>query len=278
MMRVRVVFILVLAASTVNGQQKWSALEALSDTLLNNQQFEQALNKYNKVLAMQKKARYNESSLVLYKRSVCFFYLGEFKKALADLNVFIPANPSFYQARLLRAFIYRQFSDIEKQLEDVNQILAVDPYNIDLLKWRAGVLLETGEYRKSQDDLLKVKEIQTDEEVELYLGLSWYYLQNPDEALNHFNKAIQLNGGYVPAYQYAGILCVEQEAFSLALTYLDLALRLEPENFQLVYYKGVALVESGKTDQGCRFLNKAFYSGIDQAAGYLMEFCYKIED
>ncbi|QOI98715.1 MAG: tetratricopeptide repeat protein [Flammeovirgaceae bacterium] len=278
MMRRLLLFILVLSASVVYSQQKWSALETEGDTLLNNQQFLQAIGKYNKVVSLQKKAKYSGTSLVRYKRAVCLYYLQEFNLALADLDAFIPANPSFYQARLLRAFIYRELGDPEKQLIDINEVLTSDPWNVDLLKWRAGVMLETGEYAKAQADLLKVQEIRTDEEVELYLGLTWYYLDNPDEALNQFNKAIELNGGYAPAYQYAGILCIEQDAYELALTYVDLALRLEPGNTQLTFYKGIALVETGKNDEGCRLLNKAFYAGIDDAAGYLMKFCYQVED
>lgn len=269
---------LLFVACHVQAQQKWSVLEVEGDTLLNNQYFAKAITNYNKVIAMQAKAKYNGPSTVRYKRAVCQFYLQSYTKALADLDVFIPANPTFYQARLLRAFIYRELRDEVKQLEDINSILAADPWNIDLLKWRAGVLLEQGEYEDAQADLLKVQEINTDEEVELYLGLTWYYLDNPDEALIHFNQAIELNGGYTPAYQYAGILCVEEGAYVQALTYIDLALRLEPDNYQLVFYKGVALVESGKTNEGCRLMNRAFYAGVDDAAGYLMEHCYKVED
>jgi tetratricopeptide (TPR) repeat protein len=278
MMRISVLVLLVFTASVGFAQHKWTALEADADTLLNRQQFAKAASTYKKVLAMQKKARYTGTSLVLYKRAICRFYLQDFYTALTDLEGFIPANPSFYQARLLRAFIYRELQNNEKQLEDINEILSADPWNIDLLKWRAGVLLETGAYEKAKADLLKVKEVQTDEEVELYLGLTWYYLDEPEKALAHFNEAIALNGGYTPAYQYAGVLCVEQEAYDLALTYLDLALRLEPENYQLIFYKGVALVESGKTDEGCRCLNKAFYAGVDEAGGYLEEFCYPVDD
>jgi len=278
MMRIFALIVLMFAASVGVAQQKWSALEADADTLLNHQQFGKAVSAYTKVLAMQKRARFTGQSLVLYKRAICRFYLQDFYEALTDLERFIPANPSFYQARLLRAFIYRELQNIEKQLEDINEILAVDPWNIDLLKWRAGVLLETGAYEQAKADLLKVKEIQTDEEVELYLGLAWYYLGEPEEALSQFNEAMAINGGYIPAYRYAGVLCVEQEAYDLALTYLDLALRLEPENFQLIFYKGVALVETGKTDEGCRCLNKAFYAGVDEAGGYLQEFCYKVDD
>ncbi|MDL5045084.1 tetratricopeptide repeat protein [Oscillatoria amoena NRMC-F 0135] len=277
---IRVIILLLLVGPAVPGlsQHKWTALEVEADTLLNKQEFALALKKYDKVIAQQAKAKYSGPSLTRYKRAVCYYYLEAFSKALADLDVFIPVNPNFYDARLLRAFIFREVGDAEKQLEDINTILAVDPWNTDLLRWRAGVLLEKGEYENSKADLLKVKEIQTDEEIELYLGLTWYYLDNPDEALDQFNKAIELNGGYAPAYQYAGILCVEQEAYAMALTYIDLALRLEPDNLQLVFYKGISLVESGKTDDGCRLLNKAFYAGVDDAAGYLMEFCYKVED
>ncbi|MFN3839808.1 MAG: hypothetical protein ACK4RF_03795 [Cyclobacteriaceae bacterium] len=280
MVRVITLLLLLCVGLATPGftQHKWTALETEADTLLNKQEFSAAVAKYSRVIAQQVKAKYSGPALTRYKRAVCFYYLQAFSKAIADLDIVIPANPNFYEARLLRAFIYRELGEDEKQLEDINTILAVDPWNLNLLRWRAGIWMEAGEYERAQLDLLKVKEVQTDEEIELYLGLSWYYLDNPDEALNHFNTAIELNGGYAPAYQYAGILCIEQDAYALALSYIDLALRLEPANTQLLFYKGIALVETGKTDEGCRLLNKAFYAGVDDAAGYLMEFCYKVDD
>lgn len=250
--------------------------EALGDTLFNREDFVGALKQYNKV-AKATKLKTVQQRQILYKRAVCLFYLGEFDQALADLKVFIPENQSLPRARILRAFIYRELGELQLQLDDLNQVLEWDAMNIDLLKWRAGLLVEMGENEQALVELKAMKQWATDEEVELYTGLAYYGLEKPDSALYHFDQSILANGGYLPAYQYAGSVCLEQGAFELALTYINLALRLDGQNLELLFYKGVALVELDRKEEGCRLLNKAFYKGIDDAGGYLEEYCFPKE-
>ncbi|MBX2946120.1 MAG: tetratricopeptide repeat protein [Cyclobacteriaceae bacterium] len=255
---------------------KIQVAEALGDTLFSREDFVGALKQYNKVVKATK-LKTPEQRQVLYKRAVCFFYLGEFEKALADLKVFIPENENLPRARILRAFIYREMGEQQLQLDDLNEVLDWDSMNPDLLKWRAGLLVEMGENEQALAELKLIRQWAPDEEVELYSGLAYYALEKPDSALYHFDQAILLDGGYLPAYQYAGSLCLEQEAFELALTYINLALRLDAQNSELQFYKGIALVELGQKEEGCRLLNKAFYKGVDDAAGYLEEFCFPKE-
>ncbi len=255
---------------------KVQVAEALGDTLFNREDFVGALKQYNKV-AKATKLKTVQQRQILYKRAVCLFYLGEFDQALADLKVFIPENQSLPRARILRAFIYRELGELQLQLDDLNQVLEWDAMNIDLLKWRAGLLVEMGENEQALVELKAMKQWATDEEVELYTGLAYYGLEKPDSALYHFDQSILANGGYLPAYQYAGSVCLEQGAFELALTYINLALRLDGQNLELLFYKGVALVELDRKEEGCRLLNKAFYKGIDDAGGYLEEYCFPKE-
>ncbi|MBX2957877.1 MAG: hypothetical protein KF846_17050 [Cyclobacteriaceae bacterium] len=255
---------------------KVQVAEALGDTLFNREDFVGALKQYNKV-AKATKLKTVQQRQILYKRAVCLFYLGEFEQALADLKVFIPENQSLPRARILRAFIYRELGELQLQLDDLNQLLEWDAMNIDLLKWRAGLLVEMGENEQALVELKAMKQWATDEEVELYTGLAYYGLEKPDSALYHFDQSILTNGGYLPAYQYAGSVCLEQGAFELALTYINLALRLDGQNLELLFYKGVALVELDRKEEGCRLLNKAFYKGIDDAGGYLEEYCFPKE-
>ena len=267
-------FLIIFAAPAQSAKlAKLKQAEVLGDTLLNQQDFAGALKQYNKV-AKGTKLKDAPSRQILYKRAVCYFYLGEFDNALADLDVFIPENPNTPRARILRAFIYREMDNPEGQLADLDEILQWDTNNLDVMKWRAGVLVELERNREAITQLQSVRIWGSDEEVELYLGIAYYGLNESDSALVHFNEAISINGGYLPAYMYAGSLLLEGGSYDQALLYLDLANRLEPGNMQVVFYKGVALVELNRKDEGCRLLNRAFYSGIDDAAGYLQEHCF----
>ncbi|MCX7637764.1 MAG: tetratricopeptide repeat protein [Cyclobacteriaceae bacterium] len=257
---------------------KWTKTEIQADTLLNRQQVYDAMKLYNKVIRMQKKEKFKGQSGVRFKRALCYYYLTEFNKAISDLNIFIEQNPENLRAKLMRAYVYRELDRGEEQLSDINAVLQADPYNTDLLKWRAGLLLEMNRAEEALNALQNLQQFYNDEEVELNLGLAYYYLEQPDEALEHFNRAIFINGGYFPAYRYAALLCMEQEAYPRALEYIELALRLVPDDLNLILSKGISLLETGNPDTGCSFINKAFYAGMEEAAYYLEHYCYSVDD
>lgn len=256
---------------------KWKVVEAEGDTLLNRQDFEGAIKSYNKVVELSK-LKEKESKGVLYKRAICFYNVGEFEKALEDLNVFIPEYPNFPRALYLRAFVNRELGNEKAQLDDINQLIEQNPANPDLLKFKAGIFLEAEKFPEAKAELLSLQKLTNDEQIETQLGFVYYSMSDPDSAYIHFDSALSLNGGYAPAYMYMTSLCLEQEAFELALTYVDLGLRLDPGNQQLLFYKGVALAESDQLDEGCRVLAKVFYDGLDQAGDYLKQYCYSVKD
>jgi tetratricopeptide (TPR) repeat protein len=280
MIRQKFMVILLMMISSIavwaqsSSQSKMKAAEVKADTLLNQQDFEGARKLYTKILA----SKPADKGLLLYKRAICFYSLGQYAEALTDLNTFIPETPNFPQAKLLRAFVNRELEDAEAQLTDINELLTLDPMNLEWQQWKAGLLMETGAYREARQLLVGLATLNPSEQLELYVGLSYYYEGNPDSALIHFDKSISMNGGYLPAYTYAAAICVEEGAYDLALTYVNLGLRLEPGNVDLMLYKGIALVEKDDLDRGCSCLNYAFYRGADDAEGYLMEYCYPLED
>ena len=82
----------------------------------------------------------------------------------------------------------------------------------------------------------------------------------------------------MPAYLYASSFCLQEEFYEKAISYVNLALRIEPQNQTALFYKGIALVETEKKEEGCSCLAKAFYSGFDDAGDYLVEYCYSDEN
>ena len=260
------------------GAAKLAQWEAEGDTLMAQEKYSEAIKFFTKIVdgtGLKEKADYN----ALYKRAISYYYIeGMEDKALADVDLFIKKFPYVPQSHILRALIYREKDDAAKQLEDLNIALDFQPTNAGLLKWRAGLLLDTKEYVRAKQDVQKAIFFQDDPEAEAYLAFSHYNLNHPDSALMAINKAIDLDYSYVPAYLYGGSFCLQEEEFDLALKYLDLGLRVDPQNATAWFYKGVTLVEMDRTDEGCRCLNKAFYLGYDDASGYLQQYCYSSED
>lgn len=275
-----IIFISLVCAASVSAQimsAKWKAVESEGDTLLNREDYPGALKKYNEAIEISK-LKDTESKRMLYKRAICFYSTSDFQKALDDLNAFIPVYPSFPRARFLRAFVNRELGNTQAQLDDINELLALDPENLDLLKFKTSIYLESEKYQEAKTELLRLQKLENNEEIETQLGFIYYNLNDPDSAFLHFDSALERNAGYTPAYTYMTSLCLEQEAYEMAITYVDLALRLEPDNQQLIFYKGIALAESDKLEDGCRLLANVFYAGLDQAGDYLKQYCYSSKD
>ena len=270
-------FVCSWSVSAQLSSAKWKVVESEGDTLLNQQDYPGALKKYNQAIEISK-LKDTESKRMLYKRAICFYSTNEFQKALEDLNAFIPEYPSFPRARYLRAFVNRELGNTQAQLDDINELLALDPVNPDLLKFKTSIYLESERYQEAKAELLRLQKFDNSEEIETQLGFIYYNLSDPDSAFLHFDAALARNAGYTPAYTYMTSLCLEQEAYEMALTYVDLGLRLEPDNQQLLFYKGIALAESNKLEAGCSLLSKVFYAGLDQAGDYLKQYCYSSKD
>jgi tetratricopeptide (TPR) repeat protein len=260
---------------TIAQESNWPKWEEEADTLMNRQNFEGAVKLYSKILT-ESKLKSKENYRPLYKRAIGYYSSGNLPNALKDISQFIPEFPQNYQALILRALIYQQMGDAEKQLLDLDKAIELQGSNVELIRWRAGLLLEKGEFEKAKQDFLVARFTQDDPELETNLGLAYYSLEKPDSALICLNKSIELDATYEPAYLYAGSFCLELEKFELGLKYLNLALLINPENVNALFYKGVALVELKKTDEGCNCLSKAFKAGQDDAADYLKQHCYDI--
>jgi tetratricopeptide (TPR) repeat protein len=255
---------------------KWTAWETQADTLMSRQDFKGAIKLYSKVISASK-LKEKTSYRPLYKRAVAYYSAGDFNNAIADMNRFIPEFPENYQAHILRALSYRELDDLDNQLIDVEAALKLTGGEPQILKWRAGLLMEKNEYKQAKEDLLIVRQLQDDPEVEMNLAFSYYSLENPDSAMIAINKSIELDATFAPAYLYGGSFSLEEENYELALKYLDIALKLDPDNVTAQFYKGIALVELKKETEGCRCLTKAFMAGQDDAGDYLKQYCYGTE-
>lgn len=276
----RILFI-VLATFLFNGafaqNEKLKKMEAEGDSAMNKGDFAKAIKVYSKVVKSSK-LKERADYLALYKRAVCYYSTSDFHHALEDLNQVIPKIPGLPQAMMLRALVYGELGQDDKKQADLAQALVADPANPALLKWRASVYMEDEDYADAKKDLTIARLFSDDAETEMYLGVAQYNLGSIDSAFQSLDKAIELDATYVPAYMYASSFLLDQDKYDQALTYLDLAGRLDPKNTTVYFYKGIALVELDKVDEGCQFLRKAFYAGVDDASGYLKEYCFGVEN
>jgi tetratricopeptide (TPR) repeat protein len=276
---ISLIFVFLSLTAVVSAQsKKHLAWTVEADTLYSRGDYAGAARLYTKVLDANppKNGKYSDRVFygILYRRAVCYYSTEQFEMALADLAVFEPQFPRSPQPKLLKAFIYRELDDTDKQLENLSAAMESQPPNPDFLKWRGFLLVQKERYDEARSDLLEARQFSDDAEVETYLGLCYHRTGNEDSAYLSFNKAIELSPTFLGAYLYAGSAALTSENYLLSLEYLNLALRIDSKNPDVLFYKGVALVELRQMDEGCRCLNRAFYNGADNAGDYLSQYCF----
>lgn len=264
------IIFLVMSSFISSAQQN---LEGEADTLMAQEKYAPALALYTKVIE-NSKLNSEKSYQVYYKRAVCYYSLQQFDNALQDINTLIKKYPQ-PQAKLLRAYINQELENFDAQLEDLNELIALNPDNSEMMQWRASVLMENGNYQEAQKDIGALLEYQSSPELKSYLGLTYYYQSNPDSALIVFDEIIKEDPTFPQSYLYAASLCLDEEAYELALDYTTKGLKVEPQNKTFLFYQGIALVETDREKEGCRCLTKAFDAGLDDVGDYLKEYCYK---
>jgi len=258
-----------------DDQARWGQWETEADTLMSHQDFAGATKLYTKIID-ESKLKNKSNFKPLYKRAVSYYSAGDLDHALVDVDKFIVEFPESPQPRLLRALINRQKENEDAQLIDLQKAIELGNTNPQLIYWRGTLLAAKGENEKAKNDFLSVRNIGDDAELETALGAVYRALGKTDSAFICLNNAIVLDVNYSPSYVYAGSFCVEDGKYELALKYLNLALRVDVENTSALFYKGVALVQQEKLDEGCSCLRKALDKGEDDAAEYLKEFCFDV--
>jgi len=269
---------LVVAPGATAQSKKHLAWSTEADTLYNQGDYLGAAALYTKVLDANppRNGKYTNRGFysVLYNRAVCYYFIEQYGKALADIAVFEPQFPKSAQPKVLKAYIYRALDDQDKQLENVEAAMALQPPKAEFLKWRGMLMLQKDKYDEARADLFAARSMDDDPETESYLGLLYRQTGHPDSAYICFNKAIELSPTFISVYLYAGSAALQDGNYVLSLEYLDLALRIESKHADALFYKGVVLIEMKQMEDGCRCLNRAFYAGSDDAGDYLAQYCF----
>lgn len=250
-----------------------SSAEVEADTLVGRQEYAKALPMYDKLIAKSKMKSESDYQLY-YKRSVCHYGLENYDAALSDINKFIDKYPN-PQAKLLRAYINQELENYTALIEDLNDIIASNPGSPELVQWRASAYMEAGKYEEARQDIKTLLNYGSIPELKAFLGLTYYYQGDADSAIVIFDEVLQEKPTFLQGYIYAASLSLDEQAYELALTYINKGLALDPQNTTLIFYKGIALVETEKEKEGCRCLTEAFNAGLDDVADYLKEYCYQ---
>lgn len=150
--------------------------------------------------------------------------------------------------------------DYQRITTDFNLDNKIDDKNIQRNLLIIKSFLHIGNIQRASELLLKVDDLFNFHEVKFLLGTYFQNKNNLSEALNYFQKAIELNSQSPDYYNEAGNVSGDMGRFDLAIEYYQQALnfKLHPSIQSILYSNiGNAYYNNGNPDQGIEFSKKS---------------------
>lgn len=208
-------------------------------------------------------------------------------KAINELLVNDANNDSLYNAR---ARIYISFKQFDEAMGDVSRALKLDSTKAKYCVTLADIYFATNKTRLAKETLeATVKKFPTNTEALLKLAELYYLVRQYENAITNINKALKIDENLANAYFLKGTVfkemgdtskaissmqtAIEQDNKSfdafleigilyasrknpLAFEYYENALRLKPENENVLYAKAKLLQDLNKIDESVLLYNE----------------------
>lgn len=175
--------------SAVEVQQR-NSLTAVADAAYAARDFDRAITEYTRILTL--KLPPEQASIVINRRSNCYFKKHDFARALADIERAIQLNPRNSAAYDNRAMILeirdRRF---DEALKNYDEAIRLDPRNTYAYVNRASFFRDRGQVERALSDYFKAVSINP-HAVGAHSGLASIYLRRKDisRAWTEINEAI----------------------------------------------------------------------------------------
>lgn len=151
----------------------------------------------------------SKSASALGSRALVYLRLNEIEKSLEDINQVIKIEPKNGRAYAFRGNVYADFKkDYSKAISDFTEAITLEPKEADWYNSRGWAYGNINEIEKALEDFDRAIDIY-ENCYTAYLGrgrVYAYHQHDVNKALKDYNRAIEINKGYIVAYAYRGDL------------------------------------------------------------------------
>lgn len=200
-----------------------------------------------------------------YYRGMSLHSIGRMKAAVNDFDKVLSVQPGHAKALLYRALSLTQV-DATRALKALDSVIMQDPEQPIAYCERGIIHLKNHNLELSANDLNEAIKKDNNLTKAIFWKGRWFYeAQNPKEALFAFEACIRLDSAHAEAIAWRGYVQAfptppfdlfikeaddksskrERELKEAAARDLDLALRLEPDNAELLLLRAGFLIRSG---------------------------------
>ncbi len=145
-----------------------------------------------------------------------------------------------------------------------------------LLLKRARMLIRSGDREAAKKEMQRYLSIDPDNSEALGLIGKTYAEEGAIyEALPYLNDNVEKHPGEASAFRLRGDAWLAARTWDRAAEDYTMSLDLDPENGNVNLNLGIALINSGKSDDACYYLRKARSLGVKEATEYLARYCIR---
>lgn len=183
---------------------------------------------------------------------------GESGRAVGIYRELLDRAPHHVGARNNLALLLDQLGDPVGALTELEQCLAVEPDNPQVLVNRGAVLGAGGHYAAAESDLRRVVQMEPGN-AEAYFNLGLVISRKGlwREAIPHLRRAIELDSSRAQAYFYLGEALNHVDDLEGALQCYQRAIELRPNNPKALYGLGIVLDRMNRPEEAAQMYRRS---------------------
>jgi predicted Zn-dependent protease len=145
-----------------------------------------------------------------------------------------------------------------------------------LLLKKARMLIRSGDRDAAKKEMQRYISIDPDNTEALGLiGRTYAEEGAIFEALPYLNENVEKHPGEASAFRLRGDAWLAARTWERAAEDYTMSLDLDPDNGAVNLNLGIALVNSGRSDEACHYLRRARSLGVREATDYLAKYCLR---
>ncbi len=227
------------------------------------------------VLAELKK-NYDSGPDIIYAEALVNFGAGKYQeviKMISGLNNSDPGNEKYLR---LLAKAQTGASDPAGASATYTELLNAGIADAELLMMRAECYRKTGETDKALNDIKRYLEIYPENRVALSLaGKAEARSGDNLQAIQYFSENLKIHPNDPECYVDRADAYFVSKSWSMAISDYSMSLDLKPGNSDAWLNKGIALLNSGKTEDACHDFRRSFSLGNKRVTEYISKYCIK---
>jgi FOG: TPR repeat len=160
-----------------------------------------------------------------------FMEQQKYKEAVVEFEKALPHLPDNMSLKQVLAQAYYKAGDLKKAIAMLEAVTAADPTNTPIALLLTNLYLENGQLDQGRAMLQNLPAGSiTDPTVYVNVGILFLNKNNPTDALTYFSKAVDLDMTRAESYYYRGLAEVQLKKMKEAKTSFQKVVELAPES------------------------------------------------